>query len=159
MPGVRIGTWYSASWRSCSPTGGPANSLGIVFPGGLRRHSHRTRRAYRRTPPGSAVDKGSKPNCVYFLRKILDYVENRLHKIFCRALICSLFRKIKLENLYQIRHNSGGRIYIKYHHIVHIDIPFCKQRVNPKFCVNSISGANRAKFICGGSRLVRLPPW
>ena len=31
--------------------------------------------------------------------------------------------------------------------------------VNPKFCVNSISGANRAKFICGGSRLVRLPPW
>ena len=31
-------------------------------------------------------------------------------------------------------------------------------RVNPKFCVNSISGANRAKFICGGSRLVRLPP-
>ena len=34
-----------------------------------------------------------------------------------------------------------------------------KFRVNPKFCVNSISGANRAKFICGGSRLVRLPPW
>ena len=32
-------------------------------------------------------------------------------------------------------------------------------RVNPKFCVNSISGANRAKFICCGSRLVRLPPW
>ena len=42
MPGVRIGTWYSASWRSCSPTGGPANSLGIVFPCGLRRHSHRS---------------------------------------------------------------------------------------------------------------------
>src|SRR5699024_2655260 len=34
-----------------------------------------------------------------------------------------------------------------------------RNRVNPKFCVNSISGANRAKFICGGSRLVRLPPW
>ena len=32
-------------------------------------------------------------------------------------------------------------------------------RVNPKFCVNSNSGANRAKFICGGSRLVRLPPY
>ena len=32
-------------------------------------------------------------------------------------------------------------------------------RVNPKFCVKSILGANRAKFICGGSRLVRLPPW
>ena len=32
-------------------------------------------------------------------------------------------------------------------------------RVNPKFCVKSISGANRAKLICGGSRLVRLPPW
>ena len=31
-------------------------------------------------------------------------------------------------------------------------------RVNPKFCVKSISGANRAKFICCGSRLVRLPP-
>ena len=31
--------------------------------------------------------------------------------------------------------------------------------VNPKFCVKSISGANRAKFICCGSRLVRLPPW
>ena len=30
--------------------------------------------------------------------------------------------------------------------------------VNPKFCVKSISGANRAKFICCGSRLVRLPP-
>ena len=42
MPGVRTGTWYSASWRSCSPTGGPANSLGIVFPCGLRRHSHRS---------------------------------------------------------------------------------------------------------------------
>ena len=42
MPGVRTGTWYSASWRSCSPIGGPANSLGIVFPGGLRRHSHRS---------------------------------------------------------------------------------------------------------------------
>ena len=24
--------------------------------------------------------------------------------------------------------------------------------VNPKFCVNSIQGANRAKFIQGGSR-------
>ena len=33
------------------------------------------------------------------------------------------------------------------------------QWVNPKFCVNSNSGANRAKFICGGSRLVRLPPY
>ena len=32
------------------------------------------------------------------------------------------------------------------------------QGVNPKFCVKSISGANRAKFICCGSRLVRLPP-
>ena len=32
------------------------------------------------------------------------------------------------------------------------------RRVNPKFCVKSISGANRAKLICGGSRLVRLPP-
>ena len=31
--------------------------------------------------------------------------------------------------------------------------------VNPKFCVKSILGANRAKLICGGSRLVRLPPW
>ena len=34
-----------------------------------------------------------------------------------------------------------------------------KNRVNPRFCVKSISGANRAKLICGGSRLVRLPPW
>ena len=32
-------------------------------------------------------------------------------------------------------------------------------RVNPRFCVKSILGANRAKLICGGSRLVRLPPW
>ena len=31
------------------------------------------------------MDKGSKPNRAYFLRKILDFVENRLHKIFCRA--------------------------------------------------------------------------
>ncbi|MCM0708706.1 hypothetical protein NBH08_28040, partial [Faecalicatena sp. BF-R-105] len=31
-------------------------------------------------------------------------------------------------------------------------------RVNPKFCVNSIWGANRAKFIQGGSRGIRLPP-
>ena len=30
--------------------------------------------------------------------------------------------------------------------------------VNPKFCVNSIWGANRAKFIQGGSRGIRLPP-
>ena len=30
--------------------------------------------------------------------------------------------------------------------------------VNPKFCVNSNSGANRAKFIQGGSRGIRLPP-
>ena len=30
---------------------------------------------------------------------------------------------------------------------------------NPKFCVKSISGANRSKFIYGGSRLVLLPPW
>lgn len=30
--------------------------------------------------------------------------------------------------------------------------------VNPELCVNSIWGANRAKSICGGSRLVRLPP-
>ena len=43
------------------------------------------RRAYRRGPPGSTVDKGSKPNRAYFLRKILDFVENRLHKIFCWA--------------------------------------------------------------------------
>ena len=34
-----------------------------------------------------------------------------------------------------------------------------EKRVNPKFCVNPIWGANRAKFICGGSRLVRLPPY
>lgn len=32
------------------------------------------------------------------------------------------------------------------------------QRVNPKFCVGSISGANQAKFIQGGSRGIRLPP-
>ena len=31
--------------------------------------------------------------------------------------------------------------------------------VNPKFCVNSIWGANRAKFIQGGSRGIRLPPF
>ena len=31
--------------------------------------------------------------------------------------------------------------------------------VNPKFCVKSISGANRAKFIYGGSGLVRLLPF
>lgn len=31
--------------------------------------------------------------------------------------------------------------------------------VNPKFCVNSIYGANRAKFIQGGSRGIRLPPF
>ena len=31
-------------------------------------------------------------------------------------------------------------------------------RVNPKFCVNSIWGANRAKFIQGGSRGIRLLP-
>ena len=30
--------------------------------------------------------------------------------------------------------------------------------VNPKFCVNPIKGANRAKFIRGGSGLIRLPP-
>ena len=29
--------------------------------------------------------------------------------------------------------------------------------VNPKFCVNPIKGANRAKFIRGGSGLIRLP--
>ena len=28
----------------------------------------------------------------------------------------------------------------------------CKKRGNPKFCVNTICGANRAKFIQGGSR-------
>ena len=39
------------------------------------------------------------------------------------------------------------------------DNPASGNRVNPKFCVNSNSGANRAKFICGGSRLVRLPPY
>ena len=33
-----------------------------------------------------------------------------------------------------------------------------KPWVNPKFCVNSIWGANRAKFIQGGSRGIRLPP-
>ena len=33
-----------------------------------------------------------------------------------------------------------------------------EQRVNPKFCVNSIWGANRAKFIQGGSRGIRLLP-
>lgn len=32
-------------------------------------------------------------------------------------------------------------------------------RVNPKFCVNPFWGANRAKFIRGGSRLVRRPPY
>ena len=31
-------------------------------------------------------------------------------------------------------------------------------RVNPKFCVNSIWGANRAKFIQGGSRGIGLLP-
>ena len=33
-----------------------------------------------------------------------------------------------------------------------------KLRVNPKFCVNSIWGANRAKFIQGGSRGIGLLP-
>ena len=33
------------------------------------------------------------------------------------------------------------------------------KRVNPKFCVKSISGANRAKFIYGGSGIVRLLPF
>ena len=34
-----------------------------------------------------------------------------------------------------------------------------QEGVNPKFCVKSISGANRAKFIYGGSGLVRLLPF
>lgn len=34
-----------------------------------------------------------------------------------------------------------------------------KAWVNPKFCVNPFWGANRAKFIRGGSRLVRRPPY
>jgi len=38
------------------------------------------------------------------------------------------------------------------------EAPCMKDRVNPKFCVNSIWGANRAKFIQGGSRGIRLPP-
>ena len=42
MPGARTGIWCSVSWRSCSPTGTPADSLGLVFPDGLRRHSRRT---------------------------------------------------------------------------------------------------------------------
>ena len=35
---------------------------------------------------------------------------------------------------------------------------FKNEGVNPKFCVNSIWGANRAKFIQGGSRGIRLLP-
>lgn len=31
--------------------------------------------------------------------------------------------------------------------------------VNRKFCVKSKFGANRARFIQGGSRCNRLPPW
>ena len=48
------------------------------------------------------------------------------------------------------------------HDMIYEEICLCDPsiiRVNPKFCVNSNSGANRAKFICGGSRLVRLPPY
>lgn len=37
-------------------------------------------------------------------------------------------------------------------------IRFMQRLVNPKFCVNSIWGANRAKFIQGGSRGIGLLP-
>ena len=47
-----------------------------------------------------------------------------------------------------------------------VDVPailasrkYYKLWVNPKFCVNPFWGANRAKFIRGGSRLVRRPPY
>lgn len=56
MPSVRAGIWCSVRWRSCSPTGRLANFLGLVFPGGPRRYSHRpgahtvtARRGARRT--------------------------------------------------------------------------------------------------------------
>ncbi len=36
---------------------------------------------------------------------------------------------------------------------------YAKIRVNPKFCVKSIVGENRAIFIRGGRRGIRLPPF
>ena len=49
-------------------------------------------------------------------------------------------------------------VCIKSQLVLSVLLSKCK-RVNPKFCVKSISGANRAKFIYGGSGLVRLLPF
>ena len=54
---------------------------------------------------------------------------------------------------YEGDYSSCHKLYI----VTLVDRP--SSLVNPKFCVNSILGANRAKFICGGSRVIRLPPF
>ena len=134
MPGVRTGTWYSASWRSCSPTGGPANSLGIVFPGGLRRHSHRSgahtaaaRRGARWTREVSQIVR-------IFYEKFLTLSKIAYTKfsagppdkhnplsqqkefrartsLFKKRRICAFSSKILLHRLLQIRHLQVKILY------------------------------------------------
>ena len=69
----------------------------------------------------------------------------------------SMTNKNPLRRVMSVR--GMGQVMTVTVGLIVLMIAFAIIRVNPKFCVNSISGANRAKFICGGSRLVRLPPW
>lgn len=84
MPDTKIGIWSSVSWRSCSPTTARADSLALVFHGSCSG-IHALRHAYRTTCRQSSADKGFTLNSERFPDTIPDFVENRLHKIFCRA--------------------------------------------------------------------------
>ncbi len=46
-----------------------ADPLGAVFPGVLRGHSRRKRRAFPHSAPGNWATKRNKPNCAYLLCK------------------------------------------------------------------------------------------
>lgn len=90
---VRIGTWCSASCSFSSPTATRANSLPLAFPGG-REGIHAASGAHT-LPLGNAVIKGNKPPIMHNNCDILEFVESRLHKIFC----CAFYKEVRPQAL------------------------------------------------------------
>ena len=136
-----------------------------ICPQGERlRHTTTDRsgkRSYRSTPERcrscpckgkcGANEKGQKLLTTHIWQEYLDLVE-------------ALRKTERGKEIYAMRKETIERVFadakekhaMRYTH--HRGLAAVTRWVNPKFCVKSISGANRAKFICCGSRLVRLPP-
>ena len=96
--GVKIGTWYSVNYRSCSQTERRANSPRLSVPW-ERNGIHAVPSCIPFRSQGERLLRGIRITIRMDYAAILDFVEFRLHKIFCRALLDKNFRFLKFSTI------------------------------------------------------------